>query len=744
MFLQSDAMALLWRRRWVICLVFLATTAVHFLLFYSRTPQFEAESILRLRPHEASTVQAGGVQGLSLYDSFGLPVIRQLILDPSYDQEVRERLRATDPSLLSSWNRGDLNLSLVEETDGSFLSFRLSTKRSGHALPLLEAAVGTLIDHSKRHFEAGVQSGRARLQRKLAGSEEQLRLLQDSIRQLRSRAQLPPDAEGVNTYRTALLESLAALELRQVEVEGELVEVTHQLKRISDRLIPSQQSPDLSAWLLRLEGTPAMPLVEAVVSRLIEAELSLVRLQGAYSMRHPEVQEAESQLEVTERAFSALFDGESPTGQYLRAALSRATSTAEDQIWSHEAKRISLERRLRALSDLHEDKQSRLAHLRAFEGDRLERDNARLDLRALCAELQRSERDLDLLTHLTPEVMQVFRSPTKIDPIRRRPENVGSLILLFAVILSVGAGYLVDWIDPRIRDVPGLRRRSGVPCLAVLPRFRSGQIDQLESESSGRSLEAFHGLASQVCVRLGGQRVLLVTGTDEGVGTSFVSEHLARASARLGLRTLLIDGELASPVQHLRFGLPVAPGLSDWIYENLEDRSQALHSSLRSLRDEAEPQTLRLRPEELPALQDGGLQRVAPAGSIATVVRPTRFERLSVVPAGGRVEHPGSLLGSGRMGRFLEEARQQYPMIVVDTSSLARTANAQLLSRGVDGVLLVARTGKTPGAGLSSDVQALLSVEAPLMGTVLNGCDQSLRLRTAGIEEPKEVSRAYA
>jgi len=96
------------------------------------------------------------------------------------------------------------------------------------------------------------------------------------------------------------------------------------------------------------------------------------------------------------------------------------------------------------------------------------------------------------------------------------------------------------------------------------------------------------------------------------------------------------------------------------------------------------------------------------------------------------------------MGRFLEEARQQYPMIVVDTSSLARTANAQLLSRGVDGVLLVARTGKTPGAGLSSDVQALLSVEAPLMGTVLNGCDQSLRLRTAGIEEPKEVSRAYA
>ena len=83
-------------------------------------------------------------------------------------------------------------------------------------------------------------------------------------------------------------------------------------------------------------------------------------------------------------------------------------------------------------------------------------------------------------------------------------------------------------------------------------------------------------------------------------------------------------------------------------------------------------------------------------------------------------------------------------MIIVDSSSLARTANAQLLSRGVNGVLLVARAGKTPSTGLSCDVQALLSVEAPLLGTVLNGCDQSLRLRTAGIEEPKEVSRAYA
>ncbi len=744
MILQSEAMALLWRRRWVICVVFLTTAVVNFLILYSRTPQFEAESVLRFRPQEAPTVQTRGVQGLSLYDPFGLPVIRQLILDPGYDEEVRERLRAVDSTLLSSWNRTSLHLSPAEKADESFLSFRFSAQQPGHARPILEAAVETLIEHSKRHFESGVESGRARLQSKLARSEEELRRLQDSIRELRSRAQLPPDAEGVNTYRTALLESLAALELRRVEVEGELVEVTHQQKRISDRLVPSENSPDLSTWLLRLEGTPAMPLVEAVVTQLIESELNLVRLEGAYSKRHPEVQAAQSQLEVNERAFSALLDGDSPTGQYLRAALSRATNVSEDQIWSHEAKRVALQRRFEALTELHDDKQSRLAHLRAFEGDLLERENARLDLRELCAELQKSERDLDLLTHLTPQVLQLFRSPAQAAPIQRRPSHFGVLVLLFSAILSVGVGYLVDWIDPRVRDVPTLRRRSGVPCLAVLPRFRSGQIGQLQSESSGRSLEAFHGLASQVSVRLGGQRVLLVTGTDDGVGTSFVSEHLARATARLGLRTLLIDGDLANPVQHLRFGVPVTPGLSNWVCENLEERSEALHSSLRSLRDRAEPQTLRLRPEELPALRADGLQRVAPAGALATVVRATRFERLSVVTAGGGVEHPGSLLGSGRMGRFLEEARRQFPMIIVDSSSLARTANAQLLSRGVDGVLLVARAGKTPSTGLSCDVQALLSVEAPLLGTVLNGCDQSLRLRTAGIEEPKEVSRAYA
>ena len=301
------------------------------------------------------------------------------------------------------------------------------------------------------------------------------------------------------------------------------------------------------------------------LTQLIESELNLVRLEGAYSKRHPEVQAAQSQLEVNERAFSALLDGDSPTGQYLRAALSRATNVSEDQIWSHEAKRVALQRRFEALTELHDDKQSRLAHLRAFEGDLLERENARLDLRELCAELQKSERDLDLLTHLTPQVLQLFRSPAQAAPIQRRPSHFGVLVLLFSAILSVGVGYLVDWIDPRVRDVPTLRRRSGVPCLAVLPRFRSGQIGQLQSESSGRSLEAFHGLASQVSVRLGGQRVLLVTGTDDGVGTRFVSEHLARATARLGLRTLLIDGDLANPVQQLRVGVTVTPGLSNWV-----------------------------------------------------------------------------------------------------------------------------------------------------------------------------------
>ena len=134
-------------------------------------------------------------------------------------------------------------------------------------------------------------------------------------------------------------------------------------------------------------------------------------------------------------------------------------------------------------------------------------------------------------------------------------------------------------------------------------------------------------------------RVLMVSGLVEGVGKSFVSINLASSFAMSGKKVLLVDMDL-------RRG-------------HMFERS---HKGLCEM----------LRTDNY---SDEYIEKV--------------FENFYVLASGKRVVNPGDLLGKDRFGKFLDIARNQYDLIILDTPPVFQCSDALLVEKYVDHILCV-------------------------------------------------------
>jgi Mrp family chromosome partitioning ATPase len=178
-------------------------------------------------------------------------------------------------------------------------------------------------------------------------------------------------------------------------------------------------------------------------------------------------------------------------------------------------------------------------------------------------------------------------------------------------------------------------------------------------------------------------RVVIVTSPQRGDGKTTTALHLGTALSRgLGRRVAVIDADLARPGLAPMLGLGSSRGVSDVLAG-----SAGLDDVL-------------LRGE------DGG---------------PL------LVPAGGP-ETNGHRRG---LASIVNSLREYNDLVLVDTPALCDAADAAILGRGADGVILVVRAGATREDTLVSALDAL--VDAPLLGCVLNDHD--------GRAEPRRSAR---
>jgi receptor protein-tyrosine kinase len=172
----------------------------------------------------------------------------------------------------------------------------------------------------------------------------------------------------------------------------------------------------------------------------------------------------------------------------------------------------------------------------------------------------------------------------------------------------------------------------------------------------GSQAETFRSIRSQLLVNWlnKGHKCLCVTSPGDTEGRSYIAANLAVVFAQLGKQTLLIDADLRNPRQHEIFGFSGRLGLS------------AMLSG-------------RIRSEQL-----GFLPEIIPY-----------FTRLSVLGAGGAAPNPAELLSGPRFHSVLEELKQYFDVIIIDSPSGKYKADVQTVAASAGSALIVLRRDNT-------------------------------------------------
>lgn len=113
-----------------------------------------------------------------------------------------------------------------------------------------------------------------------------------------------------------------------------------------------------------------------------------------------------------------------------------------------------------------------------------------------------------------------------------------------------------------------------------------------------------------------------------------------------------------------------------------------------------------------------------PHMAVADVVRPLPGFNLDIVSAGTPRGGVSQILRSPRLDAFIQEARQRYGYIILDTPPLLPVFDSALLAKSVDGVLMVVSANQTPRKLLG---EALNMLEpAKVLGIVFNRDERPL------------------
>lgn len=169
-----------------------------------------------------------------------------------------------------------------------------------------------------------------------------------------------------------------------------------------------------------------------------------------------------------------------------------------------------------------------------------------------------------------------------------------------------------------------------------------------------KTAESFRVLRSKILLPQDGKpapKTIMVTSALPQEGKSFVSANLGIALAQgVDQYSLLVDCDLRVPSLAKLFGVPHESGLVDYLQEK----------------------------RDIPAL-----------------LRKTSMDKLSILASGMPPANPAELLGSTRMSELVEELSGRYPdrYVIFDTPPLEVASESKVLSRAVDGVVLVVRQG---------------------------------------------------
>lgn len=202
------------------------------------------------------------------------------------------------------------------------------------------------------------------------------------------------------------------------------------------------------------------------------------------------------------------------------------------------------------------------------------------------------------------------------------------------------------------------------------------ELELKKSKLDFRTKEAFKTLRTNIEFSGEGIKVIAITSATPNEGKSSVSMELAMSFAQAGKKTILIDADLRKSVMRSRYKRgKIRYGFTNYLVgkQPLED-----------------------------------------------VMCSTDIPKFYMIFAGPVPPNPSELLGNSRFGKAVEELRESFDIIIIDTPPIGSVIDAAVIAKQCDGVAVVMEAGAISYPFARKIKEQLEMVNAKVLGVVLN------------------------
>ena len=353
---------------------------------------------------------------------------------------------------------------------------------------------------------------------------------------------------------------------------------------------------------------------------------------------------------------------------------------------------------LKASYEIAQKQERALAQaMQAREGETISRDKIAIQFQVLQQEAESNRQLYDLLLKRLKESSVTEENRTvnihvvdraEVPTIPAWPPKAKGLLLALALGLALGIGlaFFAEYIDDTVKSPDDIEKRFDLPYLGSVPRFESKGEGKKKSDllvlndPKSQAAEAYRGLRTGILFSTPDRspRAILFTSATASEGKTITSINIALIMAMAGERTLLVDLDMRRPRLHKGLNVPGERGVSNILVGEGDWRPFVL--------DVAVP-------------------------------------NLQFIPSGPISPNPAELIASELMRKLIREWTEAYDRVIIDTAPIAAVTDPVLLSRLVDGTVILIHAGVTSRHVIASAVRQIRDVQGRVLGAVLNDVD---------------------
>ena len=283
------------------------------------------------------------------------------------------------------------------------------------------------------------------------------------------------------------------------------------------------------------------------------------------------------------------------------------------------------------------------------------------------------------------------------EPVKPKKALIAIIATLLGGFIGVALVLVRKALNRGIED-PDVIEQLGLPVYATIPFSRDQEVVEggvksrrpASTATSGLlavtnpadlAIEALRSLRTSLhFARLEAKNnILMISGPSPGVGKSFVSANLGAIMAQAGQRVLLIDADMRKGYLNKLFKLPAENGLSELLATRITSKD---------------------------------------------AIYQTEVEGLQVVPRGQIPPNPSELLMHANFTSFLDNVKDEYDIVIVDTPPILAVTDAAIVGRQVGMSLIVTRFAVNAAREIEVAMRRFEQNDIQLKGAIFNAVEK--------------------